>query len=1262
MDYALFATQTECKVYARTENQFGGEWIHILTDMNLYSSDTSYGATPVLWATTGSFTVNNLKIYQPRDMEQFDTIEDVVGFASVATKRFDLAQQFTDKTGFADIPSGATVNVESGTLIDAGITNGIFRYSNGAELWSSLETGKRFAYFKAKVFEDQALEIFVQNVDGLDRRGSFKISATEFKEHGFFNDTEYARPGGAGTDWVEYLLVSTSANNVKLYAKGTALSNDKWVLACAASGWAGTNEKSNGLYFSGKGYVKEVVLYGQAETYDSLDEINGEPLVNMPEHEINTETTTATGERFTGSVGPSIKEGMVSVFRAKLDDESSSMRVAIRKPGETSANTTSFEFTVAADGFTSNAALLYNNEGFKAGTDYVEYALFATKTECKVYARAENQFEGKWVHVLTDITASSTDSSYYASPVIWATTGTFTVNNLKIYQKEQPVETYDSIDQILGFVAGASKDYDLTTSNYGYAYGSAALESGVGVNMNNGGYWRFGGNGSSSLGAGKAIYFRAKAESGKNTYIYLHIPDSSKTEAVYAFMLNENGVGTSDHNSHKTYCYEASNSHVDFAPGTEFAEYLAVDNEDGTGLHIYARQDGLYDGKWIQTSRMVGYFPSLSATSEFYMTSNGSLSAVRVYEKNSYSDIDDILGFSAEISQEYDLTVENYGRASGGAVLEDGVGVTMNGGLWRVGGNSTSSLGVGKAVYFRAKAESGKNTYIYLHIPDSSKTEAAYAFMLNENGIGTTDHNTQKNYCHEAANSHVDFVPGTEFAEYLAVDNEDGSGLHIYARQDGLYNGEWIRTSRIIGNYPYLSATSEFYMTTNGTLGAVKMYEQPKSLSTIDEVVGSAVMPVQTFTDFMRYTPNATYSPLKDGVFVFRAKACEDGTAIHVYAHDPSTEKNAYAFKITKNGLEKVSSQQAVVLNKGFVPGTEICEYLVTENQATDGVVVYVKNAEEWEPIFKIIGHTTSTPYSDTFGLYIFKDENSKAQLNSATIYTTNNNIVSEDATKPESATNLYFEDDFSGNRNYKITGSGYMVEDGAVLVNLSGYYALEGVSIPIGGYAEFKLSGNHTTTMIIGDSTSKMEFSVGDDGNTYRIWRIVRNADGTYNGFWRAEDESAWHMVFENETPTAIEDGKTKIEIYQPGDGTAKLDELKVYVPDTFLAELMDGEELSLVDGVGNNTMDLTEELVSATYKTMTAMVRQGSAKKMLLIAEYSDQGILSKLTTKEVPAGDKVSSIMHDVTENDVVVFLWDGVEGIRCLKDEVRITYAK
>ena len=46
---------------------------------------------------------------------------------------------------------------------------------------------------------------------------------------------------------------------------------------------------------------------------------------------------------------------------------------------------------------------------------------------------------------------------------------------------------------------------------------------------------------SMQLGAGKAIYFRAKADEGKNSYFYLHIPDESKAEATYCFMLNENG-------------------------------------------------------------------------------------------------------------------------------------------------------------------------------------------------------------------------------------------------------------------------------------------------------------------------------------------------------------------------------------------------------------------------------------------------------------------------------------------------------------------------------------------------------------------------------------------------------------------------------------------------------------------------------------------------------------------------------------------------
>ncbi len=1082
VDYALFATTTECKVYARSDNQFDGKWVHIVTDTSAYSTDTSYHAAPVIWATTGSFTVNNLKIYQP--VEILDTIEEVVGFEPVAMKRFDLTQKMSSSVdGFMYTPYNATVSEEDGTLIGSTAgTDSIFRYYNGDSNWSPLEQGKRFVYFKAKTFESSELQVRLQFSNG--KFGTIRISKDAFDKFYFgdgWNQSETIT--GVGDGWVEYLLVSTAESNVTLYAKSPDLTQDKWVKLYFVGPATGTDSNGNGLYLTGKGYVKEAVLYEKLETYESLDAIAGEELRERTDYEISTETTIATGERFTGPIGPAVTEGTIPVFRAKLDDETSSMRVSIRRPGETSGNYVSYEFTVSSDAITSNAALYVLNEGFKAGTGYVDYALFATTTECKVYAKSDTQFDGKWVHVLTDKTAQSSDNSFYASPAIWAMTGSFTVNNLKVYQNIPPVETYATISDILGYDVRAARNYDLTTSNYGVAASPAALEQGVGVNMNNGGYWRVGGDGKSALGEGKAIYFRARAEEGKNTYFHLHIPDETKTEATYSFMLNENGIGTTDNVTHNAHCYEAAGSHVSFKPGTEFAEYLAVDKEDGTGLHIYARQDGLYDDKWIQTSRIVGYFPNLSGLSEFYMTTNGTLSAVKMYEK------------------------------------------------------------------------------------------------------------------------------------------------------------------------------AEFY-------------------ATVDEVVGESVIATKTFTDFMRYTPSSTYSPLTNGAVTFNATACEDGKAFRVYIHDPNTEKNAYAFKITKDGIFKVTDNapQNIVMSENFVPGTEAHDYLVIENESKNGVLVYVKNTEgKWAPVFEITGHTLDTPYSDTYGLYIFGEAESKAVLNSAAIYTTNTDVVPEDVTKPAGTTNLYFEDDFSGKREYRKTMLYASVDAGNLVVSpteeSSGYGVYEALrtSIPVGGYAELKVMGNSKTGIILSDgasvltlgsdgiTTDETDVLVGD-GSSYWTWRILRNADGTYNGYCCMENGTVWYKAFENVEAT-VQEGNTRIGLIQYGVGEiAKIDYLKVFAP------LTATEELTLIDGMGNNPMLITDGTANPDYSTMTALVKQGEEEKILLIAEYSEQGLLSKLTTQNVPVGNGVTSLIYDATADSVKVFLWDGFPGITNLTDATSIYYEK
>ncbi len=347
-------------------------------------------------------------------------------------------------------------------------------------------------------------------------------------------------------------------------------------------------------------------------------------------------------------------------------------------------------------------------------------------------------------------------------------------------------ETYDTIGEVLGCGVKVTQDYDLTSSDQGKAASPAVHEPGVGVNMNNGGYWRIGGSGSSSLGLGKAIYFRFKAEEGKNTSLYLHIPNPTNdtgSQAAYCLTLNENGVQTIDHNTYKAYCYEVVAEHVDFEPGTEFAEYLAVDREDGTGLHIYAKQGGLHGGEWVKTARIIGNYPNLSASSEFYMTTNGTLAAVTSYEGFSFASITEVMGKDVEPHHEFDFSADIFGsnpeyNVSGDVSYSATDGMTINGGNWTY---------LPEAGYLPLDSGSRCVTFSAKPLNASDSLKVCYADPSGGDAYGTIEISASaiqatgcKNVLYRS-----DFVPGTDWVDYLLAVSGDCVFLST------LNNGEW---------------------------------------------------------------------------------------------------------------------------------------------------------------------------------------------------------------------------------------------------------------------------------------------------------------------------------------------------------------------------------------------------------------------------------------------------------------------------------------
>lgn len=669
-------------------------------------------------------------------------------------------------------------------------------------------------------------------------------------------------------------------------------------------------------------------------------------------------------------------------FRVKVD-EGGTLPMYLHIP-DTTADQDAYELNITPEavlkGRYSNATQLAT---FVPGTDFVEY-LAVDKEDGNglfIYAKKADQYDGKWVAVLNctswNTNLSSTSGVYFSNAC--------TVQELILYNK---FEAFDSVADVVGFDVAEHKNFDFTASNAQTLYGTAGCgcdfasttfdaTSGMTI-ADTSGRWRIGSNGSSSLGANKAIYFRMKANPACATSLYIHVPDTTATNTVYGLNVATTGVTT---------IYGTAVSRNVFVPGENFVEYLAVDEEDGTGLHLYAKMDSLYDGKWVEILNVIGTYNNLSSSSEFYLTKAGSIQQLILYEKDErvyYNSIGEIVNSAYIPAKEFNFTLPKAsslyvgtGYTTAKMTFDTTNGMTPNDGYWRyVPATYYSPVEEGSVAYWRAKVTAGNKLNTYIKKPGDT-TEQCWGIVMTESGLSSSYSATTDTF-------DTSFVPGTDWVDFLAVPSP--LGIKLYAsKTDRWYQvAELTKTGKVSNN-------AGIYFAGNGAYVQKAAVYTLGNFSTFESVLGYTGVPEQSFTSFMRYDTVKDYSPVENRFFTIRAKAGE-GKIIAVYAHDYHTQKNVYAFRITPEGLlepaYKNSANPAhVTMNAGFVPGTDWQEYLVAENQAGTGIVVYVKLENgNWYAVLEVVGHAYETPNSNTYGLFIPAVEGCEL---SATIYAT---------------------------------------------------------------------------------------------------------------------------------------------------------------------------------------------------------------------------------------------------------------------------------
>ncbi len=563
------------------------------------------------------------------------------------------------------------------------------------------------------------------------------------------------------------------------------------------------------------------------------------------------------------------------------------------------------------------------------------------------------------------------------------------------------------------------------------------------------------------------------------------------------------------------------------------------------------------------------------------------------------------------------------------------------------------------------------------------------------------------------------FVPGTDWIEYII--QAEGDNYSLYAKREGdkekwflVATSTGYRSGRTHGYNLVGASTGGAYVK------ELKVFaDTSKFATTIEDVVGGPVaaaynfemnesynmnlsykMNHETLGDYnvgithngtytddgwmgekWSFLPVADWTPLENAGDVtavyFQAKIPEGNTeGINVQGHMPG----ARFYMNIKPNEAAYSNTSTRAIERAFAPGNDWAEYLITQNNNGAGYCLYMKSetatANKWVRLISTMD-ADANPYIAR-GLEF--NTNGQPLIKNVKIYSTYKSL-DEANTKPAAATYAYFEEDFDAAPDYKnFSGVGTTFANGNMVLTETydeqAQVVIKNTGIPVGGYAEFRIKVGDSQPTIhfydgekdfailnrvnygqIQSSASTLLYS-SDAGNTYRTWRIVHNANGTYSAYSKADGDTAWYAAQMNAQGKVVAN-IPQIKITgslgydELSDGVTELDYLKIYGPAPAITGVM-----TLSDGYG--TKMLADGDAVTCPEDIRINVQKSDAEQIILIAETKG-GILKKLTPVTVSAGSDIFTTSYDVEDvtANIKVFLWDGYEKMAAITDNVTLT---
>lgn len=359
-------------------------------------------------------------------------------------------------------------------------------------------------------------------------------------------------------------------------------------------------------------------------------------------------------------------------------------------------------------------------------------------------------------------------------------------------------------------------------------------------------------------------------------------------------------------------------------------------------------------------------------------------------------------------------------------------------------------------------------------------------------------------------------------------------------------------------------------------------------------------------------------------------------------------------------------------------PGSDWAEYLIKKASATNGYEVYIKQDKatggKWQHIVTTANFRTAT---NGVGITITPGANAaNCYIKNVRVHTTN--VATDAVTKPASATELMYEENYDAKPAYgNPDGTGMSYADGNLVLTQNDETEVKAywfnTEVPVGGYAEFRLNAGATTPIItfydgngsvsiynrvnygaIYDSGNGITATVGDGGDTYRTWRVVRNSATTYSFYSKSDSDLAWVKVAENVTAKSVSNSKhiylTGSKTFDNTEGVAKVDYLKVYAPAIT-------ETLTITDGHG--TVVPAEGGKLTFPQALRAIVKADTGK--LLVATYAGNDMLKAQIVDVASVADDQVFVNAKVSGgNKIKVFYWDNFTTLNTLKSVSTFSY--